>query len=288
MKKIIFPVIIFFIVCICSCATKPGTDLGLTGSSSGSGGGADTDANANPKPDGDDRDRDGEWDEEAARKAAAGVYRGLVPYPNTDGVETIITIKKDGTYLFRSRVVGKPDDTFEMNGRYNLNREGIVVLDKTGEQSTSSIYTTGPDILTQLDSKGQAIPEDSAGRYILKRIPAEITETYWKLISLYGSPVVWTGSPTREPHIILRLGGFRVFGHSGTNSFSGTYVLKDGGGISFSKVISTMVASPNMHIERGLYKALGETNSFTIDEGIFTLGEKGKEPAAVFEAVYLR
>jgi heat shock protein HslJ len=286
MKKIIFWVISVCVVCVFSCTTQPGAESGITDSFSGSGG-ADAHANANRNP-GADADEGDAWDEEAARKAAAGVYRGILPYPNTDGVETIINIKKDGTYLFRSRAVGNPDDTFEMKGRYNLNRKGIVTLDRTGEQSVSALYTAGRDIITQLDSAGQAIPGDSAGRFILKRIPAEITETYWKLTALYGSPVVWTGSPAREPHIILKLEGFRVFGHSGTNSFSGTYILKDGGGILFSKMASTMIASPNMNIERTLYKAFGEANSYTIDEGVFTLGEKGKAPAAVFEAVYLR
>lgn len=231
------------------------------------------------------------WTLAGARQAAAGLYKGIMPYPNSKGLETVIRLREDGSYMLRSRVVGKVEGTSELQGSFDINREGIVRLDKSAVDTVSPLYaldqSTDPPTLTQLDNQGQVLAGDSAGGYVLKKFPQAITETYWKLVRLSGSPVIWTGDRKREPHIILKLEGARVLGHSGTNSFSGTYTVKDGGGISFSQMRSTMIASPNMKIEMELYKALDTADSYTINENGFTIGVKGREPAAVFEAVYL-
>ncbi|MDR1932973.1 MAG: META domain-containing protein [Spirochaetales bacterium] len=230
------------------------------------------------------------WNLEEARKAAAGMYKGLMPYPGSEGLETVVRLRKDGTYLLRSRVLGKADDTVEVTGSFDINRKGIITLDKAAVNTLSPNYVLSaePAAITQLDAQGKPVSGDAAGLYTLKRFPAEITETYWKLVSLYGKPVRWTGDIKREPHIILRLEGYKVFGHSGTNSFAGRYTVKPSGSISFSPMRASMIASPNMKIEMDLYQALNETNSYTLDEETFTIGIKGQPPSAVFQAVYLR
>lgn len=232
------------------------------------------------------------WSLEDARRAAAGLYKGIMPYPNSGGLETIIRLRENGTYMFRSRLVGRAENSFEMKGNFDIDRRGILRLDKTALDAVSPFYafdgSREPATLTQLDTEARPFSGDEAGRYILKRFPAALTETYWKLTGLYGRPVVWTGDPKREPYIILKLEGAKVFGHSGTNTFSGTYKVRDGGGITFSSVRSTMIASPNMKIEMELYKALEETDSYTLQEDRLSIGARGRDPAAVFEAVYLR
>jgi heat shock protein HslJ len=232
------------------------------------------------------------WSLEKARKSAAGLYKGVLPYPNSEGLETVIRLRENGSYMFRSRIIGKAENPFEMKGDFDINREWIVTLDKTAVNTASPFYAfdagLDPPVLTQLDTSAKPFSGDRAGGYILKKFPDAITETYWKLVKLYGRPVVWTGDRQREPHIMLKLDGYKVFGNSGTNTFSGTYKVKDGGGLSFSPMRSTMIASPNMKIEMDLYKALEETDSFTLEEDRFSIGAKGREPAAVFQAVYLR
>lgn len=231
------------------------------------------------------------WTLAGARRAAAGLYKGIMPYPNSKGIETVIRLREDGSYILRSRIIGKVEDTFELQGNFDINREWIIRLDKSSANTVSPLYaldlSTDPPTLTQLDNQGQALAGDNPSGYILKKFPQAITETYWKLVRVSGNPVIWTGDRKREPHIILKLEGSKVLGHSGTNSFSGTYTVKDGGGISFSQIRSTMIASPNMKIEMELYKALDTADSYTINENGFSIGIKGKEPAAVFEAVYL-
>ncbi|MDR3201105.1 MAG: META domain-containing protein [Spirochaetales bacterium] len=278
MKKIVIAGAAALLVFLWSCTSQP--DLPSGGLSFGGSGSPQTDGNAEADS----------WNLEDARKAAAGMYKGLMPYPNSGGLETVVRLRKDGSYILRSRIIGSLEDTLDLRGNFDINRKGIITLDKTAVNTISPLYalSLNPAAITQLDAKGNPVSGDTAGRYILKKFPAEITETYWKLVSLYGQPVIWTGDTKREPHILLRLEGYKAFGHSGTNSFSGSYTVKDSGGISFSPMRSTMMASPNMKIEMDFYKALGEANSYTVDEEIFTIGVKGREPSAVFEAVYLK
>jgi heat shock protein HslJ len=288
MKRIVSAGAALLLFFLSACATDDASTVpGSLGFGSGGAqpGARDTDpGNAGSETD--------SWSLEEARQAAAGLYKGVMPYPGSDGLETVIQLRKNGTYMLRCRVVGKVDSTVELTGNFDINRDGIVRLDKTTVDTVSPLYAFEPGLdpptLTQLDNQAKPFSGDEIGQYVLKKFPDVITETYWKLVSLYGRPVVWTGDPKREPHIILRLDGYKVSGHSGTNAFSGTYRVRDGGRINFPPMRSTMIASPNMRIEMELYKALDETDSYTLHENRFSIGKRGREPSAVFEAVYLR
>jgi heat shock protein HslJ len=268
------------------------TDSGLVppgGYSPGSGDGSASRADADARDTSAAAETGEAWSLEEARKAVAGMYKGLMPYPGSEGLETVIRLRKDGSYILRSRAKGRIDDTFEMKGTFDIDKNRIVSLDKEAVNTISRFYSFSPDpaALIQLDKNVRPVSGDASGRYILKKFPAEITETYWKLVRLYGKPVVWTGDKKREPHLILKIDGYKAFGHSGTNNFSGSYKVSDAAAIRFSPMKSTMIASPNMKIEMELYRALDEADSFTVDEETFTLGLKGQAPSAEFEAVYL-
>jgi heat shock protein HslJ len=274
-----------------ACGTDTGTLPGGLKFGPDTQNGANADKNAAPDTDADSGNGADSWSLEQALKAASGMYKGVMPYPDSKGIETIIRLRENGSYILRSRIVGKIDDTFELKGNFDINRKGIITLDKTAINTVSPLYAldlaSDPATLTQLDNQGKTLAADATG-YILKKFPSEITETYWKLVSLYGKPVIWTGDIKREPHIILQLEGAKVFGHSGTNTFAGTYTVKDDRLLTFSPMRSTMIASPNMKIEMEFYKALGETTSYQLEEDRFSIGVKDRQPAAVFEAVYLK
>jgi heat shock protein HslJ len=292
MKKIFFAGMTLCLFFLWACATEsalvPPGGLSLD-SQDGANTGAQDGAHTDTEDGASRKEAEDAWSLEEARKAVSGMYKGLMPYPGSDGLETVIRLRKDGSYILRSRVKGKADDTFEMSGNFDIDRNGLVSLDKEAVNTISRFYSFDPGqaALIQLDKNVRPISGDAAGRYLLKRFPAEITETYWKLVRLYGKPVVWTGEKKRQPHIILRIEGHKTFGHSGTNNFSGTYKVSDNGGIKFSPMRSTMIASPNMKIEMELYRALNEADSFTVSEESFALGVKGQPPSAEFEAVYL-
>ena len=116
-----------------------------------------------------------------------------------------------------------------------------------------------------------------------------ITEKYWKLIELNGSPVS-LGIGQSEPHIILKDGAeHRFIGNGSCNNISGVYELGEYNRIKFSRGISTLMACPNMEIESGLLKALESADNYTLsDDGKLSLNRARMAPLARFEVVYLK
>ena len=115
---------------------------------------------------------------------------------------------------------------------------------------------------------------------------APLENTYWKLTSLGGSPIV-TASPQREAHLILQPANRRVTGSGGCNRLSGSYQV-NGDRISLGLVASTMMACVDgMKTEQNFLKALGRAIRWRISGQRLELLDAAGTPLASFEAVYM-
>jgi heat shock protein HslJ len=114
---------------------------------------------------------------------------------------------------------------------------------------------------------------------------AEITETYWRLTELNGKPVGPTPANKKEVHIKLRKNG-NLEAFAGCNGIGGHFELKEGGQISFSNIMGTMMACNELEAENKLLEALRITDNY-IHHGKNLMLNKGKKaPLARFEADY--
>ena len=115
---------------------------------------------------------------------------------------------------------------------------------------------------------------------------APLENTYWKLTSLGGSPIV-TASPQREAHLILQPANRRVTGSGGCNRLSGSYQV-NGDRTSLGRVASTMMACVDgMKTEQNFLKALGRAIRWRISGQRLELLDAAGTPLASFEAVYM-
>jgi heat shock protein HslJ len=115
-----------------------------------------------------------------------------------------------------------------------------------------------------------------------------IAEKYWKLVELNGKPVI-AGSTGKEPYMILKKEKNSINGNDGCNSFMGSYTLKQGGGIKFGQMASTLMACVGDNsIETAFLKVLSTANSYSIDKDILQLKQSNMAPLAKFQAVYLK
>ena len=57
----------------------------------------------------------------------AGVYRGVIPCADCQGIETVVVLKSDGTFTALSRYLGKGDEVFSRDGHFAWNRKGNTV-----------------------------------------------------------------------------------------------------------------------------------------------------------------
>ena len=115
---------------------------------------------------------------------------------------------------------------------------------------------------------------------------ANLVEKYWKLTELFGEPVS-TSEGGKEAHIIFKQEENRVTGTGGCNIFNGSFSLKSGNRISFSKTISTMMMCANMDIESKMYQVLEMADNYTVNGDKLVLNKARMAPLARFEAVYL-
>lgn len=117
----------------------------------------------------------------------------------------------------------------------------------------------------------------------------DITNKYWKLIEIYGNPVVVSDKTPTEPHLILKEDN-RYSGSGGCNNIGGTFELSNVNRIKFSNGISTQMACLDMNIETKLLEVLRKADSYTLsaDGNTLSLNRARMAPLARFQVVYLK
>lgn len=214
----------------------------------------------------------------------AGVYRGILPCADCEGIETIVILQRDGTYRSQSRYLGKGDTVFSDKGRFAWNDAGDTVT-FSGERPAK--YFVGENRLIRLALDGSRVTGPLAKHYILTRLADGVTEKYWKLTELRGLPVP---ALEREPYLVLRVDGRRVSGFGGCNVFTGSYEIDEATGrIRFGQIAATMMAcASGMEVEKAFHGVLRAADSYSLNGDRLTLNRARMAPLARFEAVYLR
>jgi putative lipoprotein len=119
----------------------------------------------------------------------------------------------------------------------------------------------------------------------VKRPNASLTETYWRVISIYEEPYQ-PNENEREAHLKLRINNNVVEGSTGCNNFGGTYTLSDKT-ITLGPLAMTMMACiDQMETEQKYTQALGEMDSYKITGDTLLIYHDGTVILR-FEAIYL-
>lgn len=214
----------------------------------------------------------------------AGTYKGVLPCADCEGIETIVTLKGDGTYSSTSHYLGKDGGSFGQRGSFQWDADGNGIR-LSGDDPAR--YRLGENRLTRLALDGTTVSGPLADHYVLTKLADEITEKYWKLVELRGQPVARL---EREPHLILKAEGNRVNGFAGCNNFTGTYTLDTASArIHFNPLASTeKFCATGMDVEDAFKEVLGQVDNYSLNGDHLTLNRARMAPLARFEAVYLR
>lgn len=213
-----------------------------------------------------------------------GVYKGTSLSVTGEELITILTLKKDLTYVMQSSIVGKAD-VIEESGVFNWNKAGneITLKNKT-------VYKVGENTLTKIEENKEKIVKEKQN--IMQKLQNDvITEKYWKLIEINGKPIERPESNTgKEPYMILKMEDSKVIGSGGCNSFTGSYQMDKPHQIKFSKMAATMMACMDMEVEQQMFKMFEMVDNYTIsaDGKYLSLNRARMAPLARFEVVYLR
>ena len=219
-----------------------------------------------------------------------GVYSGVVPCADCEGILTRITLRGDNTYDLQTNYLGKSNAVNTNSGNFEWNKEkNGIILKNIKEGTVPSQYKVGENRLVQLDMQGNAMTGALAGNYILIKGGSGIENRYWKLIEVNGKSVQPNDKRRKEPHLILHPEGRRVSGSGGCNNFTGTYQLQQNNRLSFSPLAATKMACLDAdNTEDLLFKALTTADSYYAAGDTLQLIRARMAPLAKFVTVYLR
>lgn len=219
----------------------------------------------------------------------AGIYLGDLTTEKGDYVDIQISLKEDGTFkAIFSPVDGSTKNTY-VNGRFEWNQAGRVIkLDQVLPHFSINYLLVGENKLfflkeNQLD-KNQSLT--GLPQLSQTQTDSDLTEKYWKLVSINDRQVTRDDFSSKEPHMIFKTEFNRVNGNDGCNGFGGMFVLSEGNKIAFSKMISTMMACPDSFVFNEFMKIVNKDDlTYKVVDEKLTI--TSKSDVLKFEVVYL-
>ena len=99
----------------------------------------------------------------------AGVYEGTLPCADCEGIETMIELKDDHTYVAHYNFLGKSDgdNKFTNEGTFTWDTLGRTITMQADSQTTQ--YQVGENQLIMLNADGEVNTGELADFYVLKK-----------------------------------------------------------------------------------------------------------------------
>lgn len=238
-----------------------------------------------------------------------GVYYGVLPCADCEGIETTITLTAD-SYIKEVVYQGKSKEIITEKGTFTWNEAGNTIT-LSGSQSPNQ-YFVGENDLFHLDVKGNRIQGNLASKYRLQKLDTtslpkdskvseamatgneakkivgtkvELKKSKWRLLKMNGKVVKKDPNIEKEYGITFTSDG-RFSAYAGCNSMAGSYELQeDISRIKFSKVVSTMMACQDMITEQELARVLETVDNYNFDGKTLKLNKARMAPLAEFEII---
>ncbi len=235
--------------------------------------------------------------EHSSRNAVdwAGVYKGMIPCADCEGIEVEIQINENNTYKRVLNYIGKEESKFSDEGAFEWDETGGKIRFVLDENDISNWYRVGENQLLMLDTEGNIIESNfPSDIFIIEKIDVDnvLLNKYWKLVELNGKDIsVNAESGNTEPFLSLNKGDNRVFGNTGCNNLMGSFkVASDYGNegkIKFSQMATTRMACRDVNYEKDFLKALESCDNYSILNDTLSL-RKGRELNAKLIGVYMQ
>jgi heat shock protein HslJ len=242
-----------------------------------------------------------------------GVYYGVLPCADCEGIETTITISA-ATYTKEVLYRGKSKAIETEQGSYSWNKEGNTITLSSSEIPNQ--YFVAENEIFQLDADGKRIQGALASKYRLQKIEAtplteeskvsermktdndtksivnektvtkiDLKNSQWRLLKMNGKVVKKDPNIEKEYGITFTPEG-RFSAYAGCNRMTGSYELQEEvSRIKFSKVVSTMMACQDMATEQELARVLEIIDNYNFDGKTLKLNKARMAPLAEFEII---
>lgn len=98
-----------------------------------------------------------------------GVYKGILPCADCEGIATEITLRDNNTYRIKRLYLGKEETFFEETGDLKWTEDGSTVVLTNSNDGNATLFKVGENHLRQLDVEGRAIKGELAEKYLLQK-----------------------------------------------------------------------------------------------------------------------
>lgn len=98
-----------------------------------------------------------------------GTYKGILPCASCEGIETILTLNSDFSYVLVTNYLGRNDALEqEKKGKFAWNEDGSIIT-LTNINSGPNQYKIGENRIWHLDVNGEIITGALADHYVLTK-----------------------------------------------------------------------------------------------------------------------
>jgi heat shock protein HslJ len=215
-----------------------------------------------------------------------GVYAGIVPCTDCEGIRTRIELRGDGTFTRSLTYLGEDEQPFTDSGTFEWDASGARITLGASERDVQQ-YQVGENVLFHLDRNGQRITGELAAAYRLEKIAndSRIEDRRWQLVELNGRPVA-PPAGREGAYFELESVESRITGNASCNRFFGTYELMAGSRLRFGPNMgTTMMACPELDREREFLETLARIDNYALGDGVLSLNRARMAPLARFRAV---
>lgn len=126
-----------------------------------------------------------------------GVYHGMLPAASCPGIDYVLELREDGTFLERMQYLEHESEVYIRIGSYARNKRGLIYLNNKHDGGGISCFSIEDSRLQMRNADGKAIHGELADLYILTRqdssastAPALIfhgNEPFWGLTLVPGN-----------------------------------------------------------------------------------------------------
>lgn len=218
----------------------------------------------------------------------AGSYEGTTPCADCPGIQTIVQLRSNGTYVLTERYLEREVAPRTQLGRFAWDAAGRdIALDVPGGPR---YYRVGENQLQQLDRDGRPNAGPNASAYVLRKRPGAPPgdpsvqlDGRWALFELAGEPVAIAGPRERAAELRFdRLAG-RVSGFTGCNNISGGFSAGPADRLQLQQLASTRRACIGPNVEAALLRALEQVSRYAVNgHELLLLPQSGDQPLARF------
>ncbi len=210
-----------------------------------------------------------------------GSYVSVLPCADCEGIKTILTIKKDGTFVRTEIYLGKNGKKFEYEGKFEWDKSGnkITLLDQRRNQQ----YKVEENKLIHLDDNGKVITGSLSQHYVLEKKSFSIEDRNWKLISFLNKEIK---GDAKEYFIFFQSSENKVQTRTGCNLLFSTYELGEKSNIKFRRFSSTRMQCRDETLEEEYLMEMVWVDNYSLSNDGNKLQLKiGENTVAIYEVV---